>query len=51
MQGYSVDPESGKTKIREDVSSRHVFYVLSILVTRKEALRHDFSLISYFTKK
>ena len=26
MQGYSVDPESGETKIRGDVSSRHVFH-------------------------
>lgn len=42
MQGYSIDPESGKAKIKEDVSNCHDFNVLSTSVTPKEALRRVF---------
>ena len=48
MQGYSIDPEHGETKIKENVSMSHIFNMLSIFVTVKEALRKHFcSVLSY----
>lgn len=45
MQGYSIDPEHGETKIKGDVSNSHVFNILSILVTVRGALRKHFTSI------